>query len=106
MRRVYARAPLVDQFAVFGPGGFDKVAGLQRSAFAVTTYRDARLDDAEVGVEEIAGSPGEYRLTFVPHTPGVWEVEIAYAPGRQVYSEHYDVTEPVVIGGSRPPGWG
>lgn len=106
MRRAYARMPLVDQLPVFGPDGFEKVAGLDRSAFTVTTYRDAELALVDVSIEEIAGSPGEYRLSFVPDAPGLWEVEVAYEAGRQVYSEQYQVTEPVVVGGSRPPGWG
>ena len=106
MRRGHARLPLVDQFAVFGADGFGKVAGLTRDAFRVTTYRDAALAPVDVSIEEIAGSPGEYRLTFVPDAAGVWEAEIAYEAGRQVYAEQYEVTEPVIVGGSRPPGWG
>lgn len=106
MRRAYARMPLVDQMPVFGPDGFSKVGGLGRGAFTVTTYRDAELVPTEVSVEEIDGSPGEYRLSLVPDAAGIWEVEVTYEAGRQVYAEQYQVTEPVVVGGSRPPGWG
>lgn len=106
MRRVYARMPLVDQFAVFGTDGFAKVPGLDRAAFRVTVFREAQVAWADVDIEEIEGSPGEYRLAFTPDAAGLWEVEIAYEPGRQVYSEQYEVKEPVVVGGSRPPGWG
>lgn len=106
MRRAYARAELVDQFPVFGEDGFTKVGGLGPGAFRTTVYRDAALAAAWVSITEIAGSSGEYRLAFTPDAPGVWEVEIAYLAGRQVYAEQYDVVEPVVVGSSRPPGQG
>lgn len=106
MRRAYARAELVDQFPVFGDDGFTKVGGLTADAFRITVYRDAELAPSVVDVVEIAGSSGEYRLAFRPDAPGIWEVEIAYLAGRQVYAEQYDVVEPVVVGSSRPPGQG
>ena len=31
---------------------------------------------------------------------------VAYEAGKQVYAEQYEVTDAVVEGGSRPPGWG
>jgi len=106
LRQAYARMWLVDQFPVFGPDGVSKVSGLQPSAFRTTVYRDAEVEGAVVEIAEIDGSPGEYRLSLSPHRPGLWEVEIACEAGRQVYAERYEVIEPVVAGGSRPPGWG
>ncbi len=106
MRRAYARAELVDQLPIFGEDGFTKVAGLGRDALRVTVYRDAVVAPSRVEVAEIEGSPGEYRLAFTPDGPGVWEIEIAYAAGRQVYAARYEIVEPVVVGGSRPPGQG
>ena len=106
MRRGYARERLVDQFPVFGEDGFGKVGGLGPDAFRITAYRDAELAGAAVDTMEIAGSPGEYRLAFTPDAPGIWEVEIAYVAGRQIYTEQYEVVEPVVVGSSRPPGQG
>ncbi|MCA9608947.1 MAG: hypothetical protein KC619_25270 [Myxococcales bacterium] len=106
MRRCYARERLVDQFPVFGEDGFSKVGGLGPDAFRITLYRDAELASAAVDTTEIPGSPGEYRLGFTPDAAGIWEVEIAYVAGRQVYAEQYEVIEPVVVGSSRPPGQG
>ena len=106
MRRAYARAALVDQFPVFGEDGFTKVGGLGPDSFRITVYRDAELAAAPLDVVEIDGSPGEYRLAFTPEAAGIWEVELAYLAGRQVYAEQYNVVEPVVVGSSRPPGQG
>ncbi len=106
MRRSYARAELVDQFPVFDADGFEKVSGLGAGAFRATVYRDTEVVDAEVEITEIDDSPGEYRFALSPHAPGVWEIEIAYEAGRQVYSGQYQIVEPMVVGSSRPPGWG
>ena len=105
MRRVNARQQIIDHFPVYGTDGFTKVQSLTAGDLTVTVYRDGQVATAQVAVAEIAGSPGEYRLSFTPDVAGLWEVEVAYAAGRQVYSEQYDVAEPVVTGSSRPPGW-
>ena len=101
-----ARTEVVDHFPAYGEDGFTKVPGLEPEAFATTVFRDGDVADASVAISEIAESPGEYRLAFTPNRAGAWEVEIAYAAGSQVYAGQYDVTEPVVVGSSRPPGWG
>lgn len=106
MRRVMARAEVIDHFPVYGEDGFEKVAGLGAGDFAVTIFRDGEVKPLEVTVTEIAGSPGEYRLAFTPDRAGFYEVEVAYAAGKQVYAEQYEVTAAVVTGGTRPPGWG
>ena len=106
MRRVVARTEVVDHFPAYGEDGFTKVPALAPEAFAVTVYRGGEVEDVAVAISEIAESPGEYRLVFTPDRAGAWEVEIAYAAGSQVYAGQYDVTEPVVVGSSRPPGWG
>ena len=105
MRRLSARQQVIDHFPVYGTNGFTKVQGLGAGDLAITVYRDGQVAAAQVAMAEIAGSPGEYRLSFTPDVAGLWEVEVAYAAGRQVYSEQYDVTEAVVTGSSRPPGW-
>ena len=105
MRRVSARTEVVDHFPVYGPDGFAKVPGLGTGDLAITVYRDGEVVEALVEIAEIAGCPGEYRLAFTPDRAGLWEVEIAYEPGKQVYAEQYEVTEAVVVGSSRPPRW-
>ena len=106
MRRVMARIEVADHFPAYAEDGFTKVAGLGPNAFATTVFRDGEVANASVVIGEIAGSPGEYRLAFTPDRAGAWEVEIAYAAGAQVYAGQYEVTEAVVVGSSRPPGWG
>ena len=106
MRRVVAGTEVVDHFPVYGDDGFTKVDGLEAGAFAVTVYRGGEVADVAVAIGEITESPGEYRLAFTPDRAGAWEVEIAYAAGSQVYAGQYDVTDAVVVGSSRPPGWG
>jgi len=105
MRRVTAQKEIIDHFPVYGTDGFAKVKGLTASDLKVTVYRDGQVASPAVQIVEISGSPGEYRMSFMPDVPGLWEVEVAYAAGRQVYSEQYDVTETVVTGSNRPPGW-
>lgn len=105
-RQVEALLPVVDQFSVFADDGFSKVPGLGAAAFDVTAYRNGALVAARVDIAEIAGSPGEYRLTFTPDAEGFWQIDVAYAAGRQIYSEQYDVKLPLVVGGIRPPGGG
>jgi hypothetical protein len=105
VRQVSARQHVLDHFPVYGPDGFTKVTGLTANDLRVTVYRDGAVVSATVSIAEIAGSPGEYRLIFTPDVAGLWEVEVAYVAGRQVYSQEVDVTEAVVTGSSRPPGW-
>jgi len=45
-------------------------------------------------------------LAFTPARAGFFEIEVAYEAGKQVYAEQYEVTDALVEGGSRPPGWG
>ena len=106
MRRVMARTEVVDHFPVYGEDGFAKVGGVASGELAITVFRDGQVTSLPVTIAEIAASPGEYRLSFTPDHAGYYEVEIAYAAGKQVYAEQYEVTEAVVEGGSRPPGWG
>ena len=105
MRTVAARTEVVDHFPVYGQDGFAKVSGLGPRDFEVTVFRDGEVVAAAVRIDEIADAPGEYRLRFVPDRAGLWEVEVAYAAGRQVYAGQYEVTHAAVVGGSRPPGW-
>jgi len=105
MRKVNARQQIIDHFPVYGTDGFSKVPSLTAADLKVTVYRDGQVASPAVQIAEISGSPGEYRLSFTPDVAGLWEVEVAYAAGRQVYSEQYDVAEPVVTGSNRPPGW-
>ena len=106
MRRVPARTEIVDHFPVYGEDGFTKVPDLGPDGFALVVYRDGEVAQVSVDISQIPGSPGEYRLAFTPQAAGSYEVEVAYEAGKQVYAEQYDVTEAVVTGGSRPPGWG
>lgn len=106
MRRLSARTEVVDHFPVYGEDGFAKVPGLGPDDLAVTVFRDGEVAELAVVVTEIAGSPGEYRLSFTPDRAGFYELEVAYEAGKQVYAEQYEVTEAAVQGGSRPPGWG
>lgn len=106
MRRVAARTEIVDHFPVYGEDGFTKVPDLGPDAFALVVFHDGEVAEVNVDVSQIAASPGEYRLAFTPVQPGFYEIEVAYAAGKQVYAEQYEVTEAVVLGGSRPPGWG
>lgn len=105
-RQVEALLPVVDQFSVFADDGFAKVPGLTAAAFSGTVYRNGALLPAAVDIAEIPGSPGEYRLAFTPNAEGFWQVDVAYAAGRQIYSEQYDVKLPLVVGAIRPPGGG
>ncbi len=104
MRSVMARTQVVDHFPVYGEDGFTKVVGLGPDAFDVVVYRDGEVEPFPVTIAEIAGSPGEYRMAFVPAVAGFHEVEVVYPACKQVYAEQYEVTEPVVVGSHRPPG--
>lgn len=106
MRRVPARTEIVDHFPVYGEDGFTKVPDLGPEAFALVVFHDGEVAQVNVDVSQIPGSPGEYRLAFTPMAAGFYEIEVAYEAGKQVYAEQYEVTEAVVTGGSRPPGWG
>ena len=106
MRTVSARTEVVDHFPVYGDDGFTKVPDLGPDAFALVVFHDGEVAEVQVDIAQIPGSPGEYRLAFTPQQAGFYEVEVAYAAGKQVYAEQYQVTEAVVVGGSRPPGWG
>lgn len=101
-----ARTPIVDHFPVYGEDGFTKVPDLVPGAFALVVFHDGEVAEVQVDVSQIPQSPGEYRLAFTPHAAGFYEVEVAYTAGKQVYAEQYEVTEAIVSGGSRPPGWG
>lgn len=103
-RQVRAFGTVIDQFSVFAADGFEKVGGLGPASFAVVVYRDGVLAPRAVAVAEIPGSPGEYRLEFTPDAEGLWQVDVAYPAGRQIYSEQYEARAPLVVGGSRPPG--
>lgn len=101
-----ARAEVIDHFPVYGDDGFTKVPDLAPDAFALVVFHEGEVAQVSVDISQISGSPGEYRLAFTPVAAGFYEVEVAYAAGQQVYSGQYEVTEAVVVGGSRPPGWG
>ena len=106
MRRVGARTEIIDHFPVYGDDGFTKVPDLAPDAFALVVFHDGEVAQVNVDISQIPGSPGEYRLAFTPVQAGFYEIEVAYEAGKQVYAEQYEVTEAVVMGGSRPPGWG
>ena len=101
-----ARTPIVGHFPVYGEDGFTKVPDLAPGAFALVVFHDGEVAEVQVDVSQIPQSPGEYRLAFTPQAAGFYEVEVAYTAGKQVYAEQYEVTEAIVSGGSRPPGWG
>ena len=101
-----ARTPIVDHFPVYAEDGFTKVPDLAPGAFALVVFHDGEVAEVQVDVSQIPQSPGEYRLAFTPHAAGFYEVEVVYTAGKQVYAEQYEVTEAIVSGGSRPPGWG
>lgn len=106
MRTVGARTEIIDHFPVYGDDGFAKVPDLGPDAFALVVFHDGEVAQVNVDISQIPGSPGEYRLAFTPTQAGFYEIEVAYEAGKQVYAEQYEVTEAVVTGGSRPPGWG
>ena len=106
MRRVSARTAVVDHFPVYGEDGFTKVPDLEPDDFAVVVFRDGEVAAVSVELAQIGASPGEYRLSFTPDQAGFYEIEVAFIAGQQTYAEQYEVTEAIVAGASRPPGWG
>lgn len=105
-REVQARTQVTDQFAVW-QDEVTKVADLEQADFAVVVTRDgAVVDDTAVTITEIPDADGEYRAAFTPPSTGYMQVEITYSAGGQVFIGEYDVVAPVVVGGTRPPGYG
>ena len=106
-REVAARSEVRHSFSVWASEQ-EKIGGLEDGDFAVRALLEGEIAtiDPAPSVSAVPDSPGDYFLSIRFPAGGFFEVEIDYSPeggGRQVLHEYFQVAEPVLTLGRRPP---
>lgn len=102
-RRVLARAQVFDVITLWA-SDLDKLAGVAAENFSVRVLRDGELVDLDVTISEVDGSPGDYRVEVIFPTAAFYEIEVVHEASRTVSANVFDVEEPKLSLGARPPG--
>ncbi len=88
-------SPVIDQFPVFDTDGYSKKSGLTLGAgdFVVTSWRDSVQVTVPLTISEIAGTPGEYKVTWTPPAGvyGRYEIQVFIDYNKQIWHGEYQV---------------
>jgi len=86
---------VVDQFPVFEPDGYSKKTGLTLVGgdFVVSAWKDGYQTTIVPSIEEITGTPGEYRISWVPPFGvfGRYEIQVFISYNTQIWYGEYQV---------------
>jgi hypothetical protein len=84
---------VLDQFPAFENDGYSKRSGLGSGAFTSTAFFNGTIVALPVTITEI-GVSGEYRVSFVPASAGLYEVQVLIDFNKQIWHAQYQaVTE-------------
>lgn len=103
-----ARRPVAEFFSAWATAT-EKAEGLGAEAFSSRVIRKREGSPAEVialavKIEEVPGSAGDYSAELTLPSEGLFELEVNYAAGGQVYSATFYAVAPALVIGGRPPG--
>jgi hypothetical protein len=105
IRSVQTGRQIRDHFPVYD-GDLDKVPGLGQDDFTILVFKDAAVfDGLDVTITEIDGAAGEYAAAWTFDEPAdLYEIEITYSEGRQVYRARFTASSVAAGGGPAEPG--